>query len=73
MGYEVSAYLSRGVLIDTGFPRVLGDLAAWFSAARPVGAIVTHAHEDHAGNVEWLSGRVPIQLSPDTERMVRAP
>ena len=73
MGYEVSAYLSRGVLIDTGFPRVLGELAAWFSAARPVGAIVTHAHEDHAGNVEWLAGRVPIQLSPDTERMVRAP
>lgn len=73
MGYEVSAYFSRGVLIDTGFPRVLGDLAAWFSAASPEGVIVTHAHEDHAGNVEWLAGRVPIQLAPDTAQMVRAP
>lgn len=73
MGYEVSAYLSRGVLIDTGFPRVLGDLSKWFSSARPEGVIVTHAHEDHAGNVEWLAGRVPIQLAPDTAQMVRAP
>ena len=73
MGYEVSAYFSRGVLIDAGFPRVLGDLAAWFSAASPEGAIMTHAHEDHAGNVEWLAGRVPIQLAPDTAQMVRAP
>lgn len=61
MGYEVSAYVTRGVLVDTGFPRVGGDLAAWVSRHRPEGALVTHYHEDHAGNVDRLAALgVPV-------------
>lgn len=74
MGYAVSAYVTRGVLIDTGFPKAAPDVAHWLDRARPSGVIVTHAHEDHAGNVDHLVRRgLPIQLSSETEAMVRAP
>jgi endoribonuclease LACTB2 len=67
LGYEVSAYFTRGVLVDSGFPAVGGDLAAWLEITRPVGAIVTHHHEDHAGNVELIAARgIPIAASDDT-------
>jgi glyoxylase-like metal-dependent hydrolase (beta-lactamase superfamily II) len=72
MGYHVSAYAVRGVLVDTGFHHVRADLAKWLDARRPDGAIVTHHHEDHAGNVEVLSGRrLPAWIAPETlARMV---
>lgn len=54
VGYHVSAYVTRGVLIDTGFPAVGRQFAAWLRSTHPRGAIVTHAHEDHAGNVDLL-------------------
>lgn len=52
VGYHVSAYVSRGVVIDTGFPSVGRQFAAWLRSARPRGIVLTHAHEDHAGNVD---------------------
>jgi endoribonuclease LACTB2 len=55
VGYEVSAYLVRGVLIDCGFPDVHGDLVGLLQAQRPDGVVMTHYHEDHAGNVEHLA------------------
>jgi glyoxylase-like metal-dependent hydrolase (beta-lactamase superfamily II) len=40
---------------------------------RPRGAFVTHAHEDHAGNVELLARRgVPLGMSAATAAAVRA-
>jgi len=74
IGYRVSAFHTRGVLVDTGFPHVLRDLQAWTRTAQVDGAIVTHSHEDHAGNVVWLARRgVPIAVAPETERQLRAP
>lgn len=74
MRYGVSAFFTRGVLIDTGFPDVGAELEAWVSRARPSGAIVTHAHEDHGGNVYRLVARgFPVQTAPDTAAMLRAP
>ncbi|MCE9601369.1 MAG: MBL fold metallo-hydrolase [Gemmatimonadetes bacterium] len=72
MNYEVSAYLVRGVLVDTGFPAMGGDLSAWLAGVRPEGALVTHHHEDHAGNVGRLAALgVPVGLAPLTlERIV---
>ena len=73
VGYSVSAYLVRGVLVDTGFPAVAADVARLFSELRPQGAAVTHTHEDHAGNVELLARRgVPIAMSDATRAGVRA-
>lgn len=74
VGYSVSAYLVRGVLIDTGFPAVEVDL---LQAVRPHelrGVFLTHKHEDHAGNIEALARLgIPIGLSDDTRRAVAAP
>ncbi|HVP70103.1 MAG TPA: MBL fold metallo-hydrolase [Gemmatimonadaceae bacterium] len=74
LGYDASAYAVRGLLIDTGFPDVGRDLAAWLDADRPRGVVVTHQHEDHAGNVELVASRgVPMRIAPETMRAVRAP
>jgi len=72
VGYSVSAYLVRGVLEDTGFPADAADLARLLAELRPRGAVVTHAHEDHAGNVELLARRgVPLALAAATDAAVR--
>lgn len=71
-GMSVSAYVVRGVMIDTGFPhagRVIGRLV---DELRPRAAIVTHWHEDHAGNVHQLAARrVPVALPALTEALLR--
>ena len=67
VGYEVSAFLLRGMLIDCGFPDVESDLAAVISEHSPRGVVLTHAHEDHAGNVEYLARRrMPIAAATPT-------
>jgi glyoxylase-like metal-dependent hydrolase (beta-lactamase superfamily II) len=49
-GYSVSAYLTRGALVDVGFPRIAAQLEAFLAAHRVEGVLLTHSHEDHAGN-----------------------
>jgi glyoxylase-like metal-dependent hydrolase (beta-lactamase superfamily II) len=71
-GLDVSAYLIRGVLIDTGFTRVRQQFAGALDGLEVRGAIVTHWHEDHAGNVELLARRgVPIAVRADTLEVLR--
>jgi endoribonuclease LACTB2 len=71
-GYEVSAYLVHGVLVDTGFPRVAAPFASVLDTLRPRGAVVTHWHEDHAGNVPLLAARgLPLRLHPGCEAILR--
>lgn len=67
VGYHVSAFVTRGVVIDTGFPSMAGELAAWLRATRPRGVFLTHAHEDHAGNVDVVARLgIPIKMPPAT-------
>jgi glyoxylase-like metal-dependent hydrolase (beta-lactamase superfamily II) len=76
VGFGVSAYLVRGVLVDTGFPGAAAELLAWVQSlgARLRGAVLTHKHEDHAGNVEALARRgVPLAMSDATRAAVRVP
>lgn len=71
-GYEVSAYVTRGVLVDTVFPRAWGELAAWLRGQRLEGALVTHHHEDHGGNAGALAGLgVPVGMAPATREAMR--
>lgn len=76
-GYDVSAYLVRGVLVDTGFAGAARHLDAWIRNARraflhgsPEGlqaAVVTHAHEDHSGNAGLLQERgIPVWIASAT-------
>ena len=72
VGYDVSAYLIDDVLVDTGFPKVRGDFVAIVETLAPRGAVVTHWHEDHAGNVPALAERgVPVLLDPRCEATLR--
>jgi glyoxylase-like metal-dependent hydrolase (beta-lactamase superfamily II) len=71
-GYGVSAWLLNDVLVDTGFPRAGNELLGAVRELRPRGAILTHWHEDHAGNAPLLASEgLPLFLHPLTERTLR--
>jgi glyoxylase-like metal-dependent hydrolase (beta-lactamase superfamily II) len=60
-------YLVRGVLIDTGFPGIAAEVRALLEQHRIRGAIITHHHEDHAGNLAALAeAGIPVQATPHT-------
>ena len=73
IGYSVSAFVLRDVLIDTGFPAVAREVAAWLDENRPRAAILTHHHEDHAGNAALIAGAgIPIAAADATIAALRA-
>ena len=72
VGIDVSTYIVRGVMIDTGFHRAREEVLETVRSLSVRGAIVTHWHEDHAGNVALLAGHgLPILMRADTEAMLR--
>lgn len=73
-GFSVSAYLVGGVLIDCGFPHVAQEVDRLLREEAPRGVIVTHAHEDHAGNVETVARHgIPLAAHPETLAYTQAP
>src|SRR3972149_3660650 len=74
VGFRVSAFLVRGVLVDTGFPDCAGALARFIATARPDGCLVTHFHEDHSGGVASVArAGVPIWMDERTAARVQQP
>lgn len=74
VGFSVSAYLVRGTLVDTGFPRVGDEVEQLLANERLQGVMVTHYHEDHAGNIARVAQRgIPIAAHPETLAHSRAP
>lgn len=71
VGYDVSCYMVHGVLIDTAFRHVGRELRAALHELRPSGVIVTHWHEDHAGNAPELAETLPMWMPPYTEAKLR--
>lgn len=72
-GIGVSVHVIRGVMIDCGFHHARGVVADAVRTLGVRGAIVTHYHEDHAGNVDMLAELgVPVRLRSDTETALRA-
>ena len=73
IGIDVSAYIVRGVMIDTGFAHARDQLLGAVRESGIRAAIVTHWHEDHAGNVASLAALgIPVALRDDTESTLRA-
>jgi len=74
IGYSASAYLVRGVLVDCGFDAARDHVAALLDREAVAGVLITHHHEDHAGNVELVASRgVPLGASDDTLGRLRDP
>lgn len=74
VGYDVSAYVVRDTLIDAGPWHARHDLLSALRELRVRGCVVTHWHEDHAGNVPALAAEgIPMWLAPETEETLRAP
>ncbi|MGV3708496.1 MAG: MBL fold metallo-hydrolase [Gemmatimonas sp.] len=74
VGYSVHLFVVRGVLIDTGFPGMGQELRPLVEQQQLRGALLTHHHEDHAGNVQMLAERgLPLQMDAETEQWVRSP
>ena len=73
IGYTASAFLTDdGILVDTGIPASRGALAALLDAHAVRAVMVTHHHEDHAGNVALVAQRgIPLWLPEATVPLVR--
>ena len=73
-GMDVSAYLVDGILVDSGFPHARDALSRFLDERSVVGAMLTHYHEDHAGNAELLAARgIPLLMHALTSERLRAP
>jgi endoribonuclease LACTB2 len=71
-GLDVSAYVVRDTLIDTGFPHARAQLGRAVAGLGVRGVVVTHWHEDHAGNVELFArGGIPLHLDSATDAKIR--
>ncbi|MES3035687.1 MAG: MBL fold metallo-hydrolase [Gemmatimonadota bacterium] len=71
-GFSSSAFVTAdGVLVDTGFGAARRDFARLLDSTHVRGVILTHHHEDHAGNVELVAARgLPLWLAPATQALV---
>lgn len=72
VGYDVSAFLLDDVLVDTGFSRSAPEVLRAIDALGPRGVVLTHWHEDHAGNVPALAARgMPMTMHVRSEALLR--
>ena len=72
VGISVSCFLVDGVVVDTAFPDVRRDFRAWLDDCKPRGVLLTHQHEDHAGNMNAVAKRaLPAWVAPATLAALR--
>jgi endoribonuclease LACTB2 len=74
LGYSVNVFAYRGAVIDTAFPNVRKEYARLLSELSPAGVVLTHQHEDHAGNLDVVArSGLPLSASSLTLQAVRRP
>jgi glyoxylase-like metal-dependent hydrolase (beta-lactamase superfamily II) len=57
LGFDVSAYLVGGLLVDTGFAHVRRQILELLDGRRIAAVCCTHNHEDHTGNCGPIGDR----------------
>lgn len=64
LGFDVSAYLVDGILVDTGFAYVREPFLEALDGRRIDTVCCTHCHEDHTGNAAAVAARngCPVYL-----------
>lgn len=77
-GERFTMVLYRGLAIDPGSPKMRASLARHLARLEPHAiraVVVTHHHEEHAGNLDWLCDRTgaPLIASPATTKRLRPP
>ncbi len=73
-GDQVSVWLVRGVLVDTGGALTAGELLGWLRGRRVDALALGHHHEDHTGAAGLLARRgVPVHGSRGTAARLRRP
>jgi glyoxylase-like metal-dependent hydrolase (beta-lactamase superfamily II)/predicted DCC family thiol-disulfide oxidoreductase YuxK len=74
-GEQFTAVFYDGILLDPGSPKMrhslLRHLRRWKLSITKI--VATHAHEEHVGNLNWLSGitAAPVYVSEMTARFLR--
>lgn len=72
-GYEVSVYLTRGMMIDSGFPSAAADVVHLARERGVTAALITHHHEDHSGGAAALAAAgIALAIPPVVEQLMRA-
>jgi glyoxylase-like metal-dependent hydrolase (beta-lactamase superfamily II)/predicted DCC family thiol-disulfide oxidoreductase YuxK len=73
-GELFTAVVYDGVAIDPGSPKMRRSLTAQLRRAKPriAKVVATHAHEEHVGNLNWLSERsgAPVWVSEMTAQFL---
>ena len=74
-GELFTTILYDGIAVDPGSPKMRRSLAKHLGRLRPqIGKIVaTHAHEEHVGNLNWLSdvAAAPVYVSEMTAKFLK--
>lgn len=63
---KVFVFLVDGMLIDTGAEKMQKELIGFFDEHSFDQVVLTHHHEDHTGNADWLqqNREVPLYIHP---------
>jgi glyoxylase-like metal-dependent hydrolase (beta-lactamase superfamily II)/predicted DCC family thiol-disulfide oxidoreductase YuxK len=73
-GELFTALLYDGIAVDPGSPKMRRSLARHLRRMQPeiTKIVATHAHEEHVGNLNWLSDRTgaPVYVSEMTARFL---
>jgi endoribonuclease LACTB2 len=71
--FKFCSYSVGDLLIDTGPKKARREITEFADHMKPKMIVLTHAHEDHSGNANWLSERfeIPVIMSEATAEIMK--
>lgn len=71
--FTFCCYYFDGLLIDTGPSCARKEVTDFVEMVKPKAIVLTHHHEDHAGNAEWISTKwnIPVLMNDLTAKLLR--